>query len=697
MLSRFDKLSISRRIAAGFGAVIALFVIVTLVASMELFTGRYAFAEYRATARQAVQAARVQANLLSARIAAKDYLITASDDAASRVQDRTAQTLHAQQELIAMMEGSPRVGFVTEAGNDIRAYSEYFEQIAILEREKHHLVSEKLDRLGPDLQSGLLSIGEAAKGTNNMALMIAVNEALYPMMMMRLHANKYVLSENEHDYTQALEHASTAGDRLSGIHTSPSAAHHRDAVTALDGTRQEYAEAFRKLKETTDALNGVVTGKLDVTGRAVADDLEAFKLDIKKEQDTLGPKTDAALQFGLIFTIIVSLVAIGLGLWAAVFIGRGIARPIVAITGDVDALAADNLDIHVSGRDRADEIGKMAAGLEIFREKLLDNRRMAEQERARAEEERLRKIAEEETRAERAREKEAQMEAERKRQAYIDGLIRDFDSTAMALLSTLDQAGRELQDTASLMSSTAEETGTQASTVASAAQQTAAHVQAVATSAEELSASIHEISRQVNRSNELAQVAADEGRSADAGIKGLVETADRISNVVQLINDIAEQTNLLALNATIEAARAGDAGRGFAVVASEVKSLAQHTAKATEEITTQVSEIQAETQKAVSSIDRINRTIASMNEISSMIAAAVEEQGAATNEIATTVQQTAAGTDDVTSNIQGVSEAAQTTGSAATQVLSSANRLVDQSGSMSSTISAFLDNIRKAS
>ncbi|WCL54850.1 methyl-accepting chemotaxis protein [Gimibacter soli] len=696
-MSRFDKLSISRRIAAGFGAVIALFFIVTLVASLELFTGRYAFAEYRATARQAVQAGRVQANLLLARIAAKDFLIAASDDAANRVKDRTAQTLEAQQELMAMMEGSAHSGFVAEAGNDIRAYSEHFEQITSLEREKHVLVSEKLDRLGPDLQSGLLSIGEAARVADNMALMIAVNEALYPMMMMRLHANKYLLSGNEHDYTQAMQHAAAAGEGLSDIPAAPAASHHRDAVTALDSSRRDYTETFQQLKGLTDTRNDVVRNKLDVTGRAVADDLEAFKLDIKKEQDTLGPETDAALQFGLIFTIIVSLVAIGLGVWAAVFIGRGIARPIVAITGDVDALAADNLDIHVSGRNRADEIGKMAAGLEIFREKLLDNRRMAEQEAARAEEERLRKIAEEETRAEREREKEAQMEAERKRQAYIDGLIRDFDSAAMALLSTLGQAGRELQETASLMSSTAEETGTQATTVASAAQQTAAHVQAVATSAEELSASIHEISRQVSRSSELAQVAVDEGRSADAGIKGLVETADRISNVVQLINDIAEQTNLLALNATIEAARAGDAGRGFAVVASEVKSLAQHTAKATEEITTQVSEIQAETQKAVSSIDRINRTIASMNEISSMIAAAVEEQGAATNEIATTVQQTAAGTDDVTSNIQGVSEAAQTTGSAATQVLSSANRLVDQSGSMSSTISTFLDNIRKAS
>ena len=221
-------------------------------------------------------------------------------------------------------------------------------------------------------------------------------------------------------------------------------------------------------------------------------------------------------------------------------------------------------------------------------------------------------------------------------------------------------------------------------------------MQAVAAAAEELSASIGEISRQVSQSSEITGQAVVDARRTDAIVRALAEGAERIGHVVGLIISIAGQTNLLALNATIEAARAGDAGKGFAVVASEVKSLAQQTAKATEEIGTQVGQIQSATKEAVEAIRVITGTIEEVSSIAVSIAAAVEEQGAATAEIARSVQQTAQSARDVTVNIGDVSQAATNTGTAADQVLDAATDLSRQAERLTSEVDGFITEVRAA-
>jgi len=211
-----------------------------------------------------------------------------------------------------------------------------------------------------------------------------------------------------------------------------------------------------------------------------------------------------------------------------------------------------------------------------------------------------------------------------------------------------------------------------------------------------LSASVREIGQQVEHSSKIASQAVVEADKTNATVEGLAETAQRIGDVVQLIETIAGQTNLLALNATIEAARAGDAGKGFAVVASEVKSLANQTAKATEDIRAQISEIQGSTGQTVEAIRSIGATIRQMSEIATTIASAVEEQGAATREIATNVHQAAQGTSDIATNIEGVSRAASDTGSAATQVLTVAGELSKQAETLRRDVDEFLATVRAA-
>src|SRR6266850_2382609 len=217
-----------------------------------------------------------------------------------------------------------------------------------------------------------------------------------------------------------------------------------------------------------------------------------------------------------------------------------------------------------------------------------------------------------------------------------------------------------------------------------------------ASSSEEMTSSINEISRQVQASARMAGEAVDQARRTNDRVGELSKAAARIGDVVELINTIAGQTNLLALNATIEAARAGEAGRGFAVVASEVKALAEQTAKATGEISQQISGIQAATQDSVAAIKEIGHTIGRMSEISSTIAAAVEEQGAATQEISRNIQQAAQGTTEVSSNITDVQRGANETGSASTQVLSAAQSLSVESNRLKLEVGKFLNSVRAA-
>ncbi len=251
-------------------------------------------------------------------------------------------------------------------------------------------------------------------------------------------------------------------------------------------------------------------------------------------------------------------------------------------------------------------------------------------------------------------------------------------------------AVNELKDTAQRMSERAAQTEAQAASVAAAAEEASANVQTVAASTEELTASIKEIGQSVQQQSQKAQAANLQAQSTTTAVQGLQGAAEKIGQVVMLINDIAEQTNLLALNATIEAARAGEAGKGFAVVASEVKALANQTGKATEEIGQQVRDMRAATSGCVASIEQIAETITELNSLAGQVAAAVEEQSAATSEIARSVEQAAMGTREVTQNITKVSLAASETGEATRLLQQTAGKLSGQSAELRQEIETFL-------
>jgi len=375
---------------------------------------------------------------------------------------------------------------------------------------------------------------------------------------------------------------------------------------------------------------------------------------------------DLAIEFSLI------ALALGIAVCCVWIVLARVTGPLSKLAQVVERLAANDTAVEIPPARRQDEIGIMTASLAVFKDSLIQSEAL------------------------RAGQEEQKHRAEAERKATMHRLADEFQAAVGGIVEAVSSASSQLESAAGTLTKTAENTQQLSNTVAADSDEASSNVQSVASATEEMTSSVNEIARQVQESSRIATEAVSQAQKTDKRIGELSQAAGRIGDVVKLITAIAEQTNLLALNATIEAARAGDAGRGFAVVASEVKQLASQTAKATEEIGTQIAGMQTATQDSVAAIKEIGGTIGRISEIASTIAAAVEEQGAATQEIARNVGEAAKGTTRVASNITDVKRGASETGSASAQVLSSAQSLSGESTHLKIEVEKFLSTIRAA-
>ena len=365
------------------------------------------------------------------------------------------------------------------------------------------------------------------------------------------------------------------------------------------------------------------------------------------------------------FGLIVALMALVLGSLVTWLLARGISKPLTSITEVIHQLAQGNLEISPPFTEKMDEVGQIARSTEVFRQGLIQARALSAQ-----------------------RELE-QEEKEKGRKAQLR-LVEEFNGRISDVIDTVINSAKQLEKSAQTMAQVSEQTGQQTVAAAMASEEAASNVQTVAAASEELAASSREIAGQMARASEVTRSAASEATATDQLVYGLTDAASKIGDIVKLINDIAGQTNLLALNATIEAARAGDAGKGFAVVANEVKSLANQTAKATDEITTQIGAVQQKTQEAAIAVRDIATTIQQIDGISGAIAAALEEQGTATREITRSAQQAHAGTAEVAHNVAGASGGAKQSSKSADSVLLASRNLTQISESMRALADDFI-------
>jgi methyl-accepting chemotaxis protein len=538
---------------------------------------------------------------------------------------------------------------------------------------------------------GISALGELSEEANLMS--VSAHRAL-----LAARANQNVIAMNRAEFRSALdprdenrlaaqdfiqEQLKQFQERFEEVSQTPD----EKAKALIPAARDAFAAYQTQLEATMKTIEGEKSAKVSdsadklrdtaMKSRAAAETLLAKVRAVADRLNTRVEEKNKAARDRYESTsrllIMLAVAGIVLGGVLGFLIGQyGVARPIRAIVALLQQLASGNYDAAIHSDDRKDEVGDVAKAALVFKENGLAKIRME------------------------AEQKDAEKRAAVQRRADMLQLADRFEGAVGEIIETVSSASTELEASASTLTKTAERSQQVTTMVAAASEEASTNVQSVASATEELSSSVNEISRQVQESARIASEAVGQARNTTDRVSELSKAASRIGDVVELINTIAGQTNLLALNATIEAARAGEAGRGFAVVASEVKALAEQTAKATGEIGQQISGIQSATQDSVTAIREISGTIEKLSEISSTIAAAVEEQGAATQEISRNVQQAAQGTHEVSSNIVDVQRGAGETGSASSQVLSAAQSLSTDSNRLKLEVGKFLNTVRAA-
>jgi methyl-accepting chemotaxis protein len=449
----------------------------------------------------------------------------------------------------------------------------------------------------------------------------------------------------------------------------------KDSHKIATANLEKYAEAATNVLDmaTSDAATAFI---FLLSVEKTFDEARARLVGLRETQTReMLEATEQAFKFqeqGQLVELVLFGVALLIAVLVTITVATTITKPISGMTGAMTALAGGDHSVDVPGSDRKDEIGRMAAAVQVFKDNAQRVHQMEAQQR------------------------ETEVKAASQRKAEMNRLADEFQRAVGGIIDAVASASSQLESAAGSLSKTADTTKDMSSVVAATSTQTSSSVHSVAAATEQLSCTITEISRQIHESNSVANEAAVQATRANEHIVHLSTSADRIGTVVDLINSVANQINLLALNATIEAARAGEAGKGFAVVASEVKTLATETAKATAEISGVVEGMQSVTKDTVLAIHEITQTINKMSGISGSIAAAIEQQGVTTKEIAQNVSEVAQGTSDVNASIAQVSQGAAHTGTASTQLLASAQDLSRQSRTLKGEVERFLVTVKAA-
>jgi methyl-accepting chemotaxis protein len=666
------RFKIGTRIGFGFALVLILLGALATNAWLALRDTQKEFESFQSIAENAIAVEDIAADFGEIRRQVLIFLASGSPDAEKRIGENAKEIRDTVQAVIPKLLSEQRRAVARSIGELAEEYVRNFGKIVELRALREDAVTAKYEPAALNARQKLTEAFDGAMKTGEDTLSAAAGKSQDNLGILRIRVARFLANPTEAGVTSINAALTDLEGSIAAARQAAARSPARDAVE----TAAQAVAPLRGMLQTGMRASLEMTEFVNVANARVAENLAGRIAELvgaqKAATTQIANEMRAMIAEDITITVSLSAAALVLGLLFAFLIAKGITAPIGDMTGAMTKLAGGELTTDVPSLSNKDEIGAMAKAVQVFKDNAIRVKSLEAEQKAA------------EARA-----------AEEKRAAMI-ALADDFEGKVGGVVAEVSTQANRMQESATQLTATAEETSRQATAVAAASEEASTNVQTVAAATEELSSSISEISRQVTESARMSGKAVDDVGRTSQTVEALANAAQKIGNVVQLISEIASQTNLLALNATIEAARAGEAGKGFAVVASEVKSLASQTARATDEIGAQINEIQAATGQSVEAMRSIGETIASMNSIASTIAAAVEEQGAATSEIARNVQQAASGTSEVSSNITGVTRAAEDTGTAAGMVQKAAGDLGGQANDLRNAVEQFLRQVRSA-
>ncbi|SNY90677.1 methyl-accepting chemotaxis sensory transducer [Cohaesibacter sp. ES.047] len=672
--SLLSHLRIGHRIYLGFAFILLLLVGLTTYGTLNLKDLEDRILFYGDKAGDALLLSDLQRRVVATQLEARAYLATVTKEAAEArkkdFSDSFAKVLENVELARSELQKPERVALLKQIDARLESYKNGFLDITNHRSEMQRLAGVEMAEQGNRIKDELSHIRDAAFSSADLVSARYASEAQEYLLFARLNVMKYQSSTSEAEAETVEKNLRHLEDKLVQLEDSVISTAQKSTLRDANRDTKDYLDAFKRLHEATQETFRLRQEVLDTEATEILAASRAITVSAKKDEGATQERVNKQIDDLRLMMMLVGIIATSVGLVIAFLIARSITKPVVSLTGVMVRLANNDLTVSVTGRERGDEVGSMAQAVEIFKQNGIRTRQLEEEQ------------------------KQAKIEAEKEKHELMVKMADEFDAHVGSIVNAVSTASTELSATAKAMADVSIETESQATRASAASEQTSSNVRSVASATEEMTSTIADISQQVVQANNAARDAVEKVGETNGQIQWLAETSTKIGEVVEMISGIAEQTNLLALNATIESARAGAAGRGFAVVASEVKALAGQTAKATSDIGAKINEIQSATREASSSMEDVSHVIQTVNEISAVIASAMEEQNSATQEIASNVHQAAEGTQLVSENVSAVSSASKDAGAASAQVRSAAAELEQQSAFLKEEVAKFVTQVR---
>ncbi len=669
-LTRFARLGIRGRIAAGFGAVLALAVATATFAIFNATGLNRDFEAYRAITAEAQRAQALSADFSRLLVLVRDELRAADPERLARIKEASASLGENIARAGSLSSDEDRRRSLEEIG---AAYGRFDAGLSALIASRTQLATIVGNEMQPAVDSAVEFMGRIvylASLDGDLDNANSVSTALRESLLSQIAFTRFMGGSDEDSHVASAALARAKG-QIEQVERNTSHMQRKGLLAGVLLQLEAYGDAMLRAMELAghlDETREILFGETESTVTSLAN---LITEGASAEARAIGDGTAQSATQMVIAIIAATLIMATLGIGVALLIGRSIARPVTAMTGAMRALADGDTAITIPGRERGDEIGAMAGAVEVFRQNAIERQKLAS-------------------------ESEAEALARARRQHAVEALIDDFRAQVGGILEGVAANMGQMQATARTLTAIASETASLTGETANASENSARNAATAARAAESLTVAIDEIARAVGLTTEVVGRASHAADQTNVRVASLSQAAQKIGDVVVLIKDIAEQTNLLALNATIEAARAGEAGKGFAVVANEVKSLADQTAKATAEIGQQIGAIQGSTTDAVANIEQIADIMKEVSEHTTSIAAAVEEQGASTGEIARNVQRAAHSSELVAGNIEAVKASTGETTRSADEVLRASGFAAQETEKLRQSIDRFLAQVAAA-